>query len=391
MTEETNIFIAGAGIAGLTAALTLAQRGLEVAIADTFEEPSEVGAGLQVAPNASAILSSLDVLDALAARAITPSSIRLGDAPSGRILLDMPITPEWLDRMGAPYLTAHRAALHGVLYQAANAHPAIRLLTGHAVVEVRESGEHVTTVLRSDEGETVMVSRLVIGADGIWSKVRESVRDAAKPRSTGRIAWRAIAPTDSDAKCVTAWMLPKGHLVTYPVRNADTLNVVAITSGTSKQGDWAQSAEAGPLARLLGEARSIDGFAAIEKANWTTWPLNAVDPAGSWHSARILLIGDAAHGMEPFAAQGAAMAIEDGYAAGVCIGNQPDAPAKSLSRYSAMRRSRIAKVAKRTEFNRWVYHQSGPGRKARNLYFSIRKPAAFFSDLDWLYRYRISE
>lgn len=391
MTEETNIFIAGAGIAGLTAALTLAQRGLDVAIADSFEEPSEVGAGLQVAPNASAILYSLGVLDSLTERAITPTSIRLGDAPSGRILLDMAITQDWLDRMGAPYLTAHRAALHGVLYQAAMAHPAIRVLLGHAVVDIRESGENVTTVLRSSEGETVMVSRLVIGADGIWSKVRESVRDAAKPRPTGRIAWRAIAPTDSNAKCVTAWMMPKGHLVTYPLRNADTLNIVAITAGTSKEGDWAQSAEAGPLAKLLGEARSIDAFAAIEKANWTTWPLNAVDPAGSWHSARILLIGDAAHGMEPFAAQGAAMAIEDGYAAGVCIANQPDDPAKSLPRYSAMRRGRVAKVAKRTEFNRWVYHQSGPGRTARNLYFSMRKPAAFFSDLDWLYRYRISE
>lgn len=391
MTEETNILIAGAGIAGLTAALTLAQRGLEVTLADTFEEPSEVGAGLQIAPNASAILSSLSVLDALAERAIAPSSIRLGDAPSGRILLDMPITPDWLDRMGAPYLTAHRAVLHGVLYQAARAHPAIKFLAGHAVVETRESGEHVTTVLRSADGETVMVSRLVIGADGIWSKVRESVRDAAKPRSTGRIAWRAIAPTDSDAKCVTAWMMPKGHLVTYPVRNADTLNVVAITSGTSKEGDWAQTAEAGPLAKLLGDARSIDGFSAIEKAKWTTWPLNAVDPAGWWHSARILLIGDAAHGMEPFAAQGAAMAIEDGYAAGICIGNEPDNPTKSFARYSAMRRGRIARVAKRTEFNRWVYHQSGPGRKARNLYFSVRKPSAFFSDLDWLYRYRLSD
>jgi salicylate hydroxylase len=390
LTEETNILIAGAGIAGLTTALALAQRGIDVAVADAFEEPSEVGAGLQIAPNASVILSSLGVLAPLTERAITPSAIRLGDAPSGRILLDMPITPAWIERMGAPYVTAHRAALHGVLYQAAREHPAITIHTGHAVADTRESGEHVTTVLRSEDSETVMISRIVIGADGIWSKIRESVRGAPRPQSTGRIAWRAIAPTDSDAKCVTAWMMPHGHLVTYPVRNADTLNVVAITRGRSREGDWAQQADAGPLGELLGNARTIDGFGAIEKANWTTWPLNAVDPAGSWHSARVLLIGDAAHGMEPFAAQGAAMAIEDGFAAGICIAEEPDDPAKAFARYTSMRRDRIARVAKRTEFNRWVYHQSGPGRIARNLYFSMRKPEAFFADLDWLYGYRIA-
>ena len=391
MTEETNILIAGAGIAGLTAALTLAQRGLEVAIADTFEEPSEVGAGLQIAPNASRILRSLGVLDSLMNKAIAPSAIRLGDAPSGRVLLEMPITDDWLERMGAPYLTAHRAALHDVLYQAARAHPAIRLMTGHAVTETNESGEHVTTVMRSGEGETVMVSRMLIGADGIWSKVRGSIRGAASPQSTGRIAWRAICPSNANANHVTAWMMPDGHLVTYPVRNADTLNVVAVTKGQSQQGDWAQDADADALKRLLGNARGIDVFGVIEKASWTTWPLNAVDPGGSWHGSRTLLIGDAAHGMEPFAAQGAAMAIEDGYAAGLCIGKAPDEPSKAFADYCSKRRHRIGRVAKRTAFNRWAYHQDGPGRLVRNWYFSRRSPQSFLADLDWLYGYRVAE
>lgn len=391
MTEETHILIAGAGIAGLTAALTLAQRGLEVTVADKFAEPSEVGAGLQVAPNASRVLRSLGVLHALEARAVAPTAVRLGDAKSGRILLDMPITPAWLERMGAPYLTAHRALLHDVLYQAALAHPAIRLLTGHAVASASETGGWVTTTLESNDGETAISSRILIGADGIWSKVRGGVAGAAAPKSTGRIAWRAIGPSESAGETVTAWMMPDSHLVTYPVRNVDTYNAVAITRGHARTGEWAQKADPAALRRLLDSVRPIDGFARLEKAKWTTWPLNAVDPGGAWHSGRILLIGDAAHGMEPFAAQGAAMAIEDGYAAGITIARHQDEPAKAFKTYESMRRSRVTRVAKRTAFNRWVYHQDGIGRVARNLYFSLRAPGAFIASLDWLYGYRTQE
>lgn len=388
MTDETQILIAGAGIAGLTAALALAQRGLDVTVADRFSEPSEIGAGLQIAPNASRILRALGVLDALEARAVAPSTIRLGDAPSGRILLDMPITPAWLERMGAPYLTAHRAVLHDALYQAALAHPAIRLLTGHAVSTVRENDGHVITTLETNEGETAITSRILIGADGIWSKVRAHVSGASQPKPTGRIAWRAIGPSQGAGSSVTAWMMPDSHLVTYPVRNEDTYNAVAITRGQSTQGDWAQAADPAALRRLLDSVRPIDGFARLENANWTTWPLNAVDPAGVWHSARILLIGDAAHGMEPFAAQGAAMAIEDGYAAGVAIAGSGDEPAKAFAGYDSLRRGRVKRVAKRTAFNRWVYHQDGIGRLARNNYFKLRSPGSFVASLDWLYGYR---
>lgn len=391
MTEETDILIAGAGIAGLTAALALAQRGRDVTIVDAFKEPSEVGAGLQVAPNASRILKSLGVLDALEQRAIAPSSIRLGDGEIGEILLDMQITPDWVERMGAPYLTAHRAVLHGVLYNAVCANPAINVLTGLRVDPVRESGEHVTTVLKSDNDETVIVSRLLIGADGIWSEVRESVAGAAQPQATGRVAWRAIGAANGGGKHVTAWMIPQGHIVTYPVRNSDTLNIVAITPGRAATGEWAQAADVDMLVQLMGTTHPIEDLGPIDGIEWTTWPLNSVAPDGKWHSGRILLIGDAAHGMEPFAAQGAAMAIEDGYAAGLCIARNPDAPDVAFANYDVLRRKRVRRVAKRTEFNRWVYHQSGAGRAARNFFFQKRSPESFLTDLDWLYGYKLPE
>ena len=390
MSDKPDILIAGAGIAGLTAALALARRGFGSTIVESFSEPSEVGAGLQVAPNASRILRDLGVLDALREKAVAPSSIRLGDAPTGRILLDMAITPEWLEKMGAPYLTAHRASLHGVLYRAALADPAIDIVTGERVTGVSQDTDSVTVTLETgDDGKRDLVCGVLIGADGIWSRTRSAISGAADPKPTGRIAWRAIGPASAaSANKVTAWMAPDSHLVTYPVRNSETLNIVAITHGRLEAHDWSHEADQGQLSRLLESARKITDLGHVEKANWTTWPLNAVSPSAPWHDGRVVLIGDAAHGLEPFAAQGAAMAIEDGYALGIAFAKHGGTPEEAFRHYRSLRIDRILRVARRTEFNRWTYHQSGAGRVARNMFFSMRSADAFFGDLDWLYGYR---
>jgi salicylate hydroxylase len=248
------------------------------------------------------------------------------------------------------------------------------------------------TTLKSGDDEHEIESDLLIGADGIWSTVRTCIPNAAEPKPTGRIAWRAIGPASAaSANKVTAWMAPDSHLVTYPVRNSETLNIVAITHGRLRTHDWSQKADEAELARLLETTRGIADLGMIDKANWTTWPLFTVAPSGPWHHKRVLLIGDAAHGIEPFAAQGAAMAIEDGFAAGRIIAAHASNPARALKTYRELRLDRILRVAKRTEFNRWTYHQSGAGRLARNMFFSMRSPEAFFSDLDWLYGYRMPE
>ncbi|TCD14573.1 FAD-dependent oxidoreductase [Oricola cellulosilytica] len=388
MGEHQDILIAGAGIAGLTTALALAQRGLAVTVVDSFEKPSEVGAGLQLAPNASRLLAKLGVLDALAGRAIAPEAIRLGNAASGEILLDMPITTAWLERMGAPYLTAQRAALHGVLYDAAIADPAITLKTGHRLTGGKENGGRIELALETGDGERAITTGILIGADGIWSRARELVRGSARPRPTGRIAWRATGPaTGGAAARVTAWMAPNSHIITYPVRNMSTVNIVAITSGNAGPQSWDQQADAKALQRLIeGESTVIDPIA-LKRADWTMWPLYRMDPSAAWHSERVLLIGDAAHGMEPFAAQGAAMAIEDGYAAAACLAEHTSDPGQAFERFMAMRIDRIRRVARRTSLNRWTYHQSGPGRWARDRLMRLRSGEAFLRDLDWLYGY----
>lgn len=386
---NSRIIIAGAGIAGLTAALSLARKGLTVTVLEAFDIPSEVGAGIQIAPNATSILRTLGVLPALEQKAVAPSSVRLADAISGQVLLDMPIDTAWLDRMGAPYLTAHRAHLHSALYDAAGAHPGIELLPGHRITSVIERADSVRLTVTTQEGFDTLEAPILIGADGIWSAVRDAVPGAAQPRPTGRVAWRAIGPASaSGAGSVTAWMAPDRHVVTYPVRNSETLNIVAITRGRGEAGEWAQSRDTQGPSELFGNLHGIDANVS-GRAKWTFWPLYSVDANSRWFSERIILIGDAAHGMEPFAAQGAAMAIEDGYALAACLEVSGDKPGQAFKAYTELRAARIARVSRRTAVNRWVYHQSGPGRLARNMFFAARSPASFLADLDWLYGYRV--
>lgn len=385
---DDSILVAGAGIGGLTAALSLAMRGHTVRVLEAFDAPSEVGAGLQVPPNACHVLRELGVLDTLKAKASVPDRLCLGDAVNGRIVLTMALNqPGQADHT---YLTAHRALLHGALYNAVVAHPAITLMTGHRIVDVAESETTVTLTTAHSGEKAEMTAPLVIGADGIWSILRRAVSGAGAPEPTGRIAMRAVVPAPSGAQpnAVIAWMAPHAHLVTYPVRNADTRNLVAVIGGKVSGQSWAEGVDLDTLEALFEKLDRTPYGDLANHPDWTAWPLYSVDPQGAWHSRRICLIGDAAHGMEPFAAQGAAMAIEDGHVLAKAIDAHAEDHAAAFATYRAERLERVRRVAKRTAFNRFTYHQAGIGRIARNWTFKMRSSSSFQTDLDWLYGYR---
>jgi salicylate hydroxylase len=390
------IIVAGAGIAGLTAALAFAARGFQVEVFERVARFEEIGAGIQLSPNATRILGRLGVLDALGADAVAPEAIVLRDGASLGELARVPLGKPAEARWKAPYLVAHRADLHRALLACISAEPNIRLSLGATVSDIVFEPGGVTAIVKRNDRTEEAAGMLLVAADGVWSSLRRLVKGSRESRPTGRMAWRSLADVASPAgkalakfapaDRVTAFLDPALHLVVYPLRGGAMLNLVALTAGDAGTGSWANRADPLPLARALsGFAAPLSGLADAA-GPWTVWPIHAVDPEGAWTDRRgLVLIGDAAHAMTPFAAQGAAMAIEDAYVLAMLVAERPDDPGSALARHEAIRRPRIRRVVRRGAFNHFTWHASGPVALARNLVLAARPAERLAADFDWLY------
>ncbi|TPK87390.1 salicylate hydroxylase [Mesorhizobium sp. B2-4-12] len=402
--QPRQIVIAGAGVAGLTAALAFGERGYPAQLFEQAERLDAVGAGIQLSPNATHILRQLGVLDRLLPAAVRPEAVVLKDAATLRELARVPLGQAAEKRWGAPYLVAHRADLQSALTERVAENPNIALVTGARLSDVVTGGDGVTATVEKD-GKTVQSQGfLLVGADGVWSSVRAVVdraRGAASPRSrfSGELAWRttvaagsaagqafaAIGATDS----VTTFLHPGFHMVAYPVSKGDAFNLVAFTRGERIAEGWSGHADPGILAGAMrGTAAGLARL--VEMAGpWLTWPLHTVEQKQPWTTpAGIALIGDAAHAMTPFAAQGAAMAIEDAATLASLVADFPADLRQSLTIWENLRRPRIVKVIRRGALNRLAWHASGPVAFARNLVLAKRPPEKLVADLDWLYGWR---
>ena len=384
-----NIIIAGAGVAGLTAALSFASRGCEVDIVEQAPELSEVGAGLQISPNASRILIALGLGDAMREAMTCPQEIALVSGSSLRKITHVPAGAFAEQRWRAPYGVMHRADLQALLVDAVSANPRCRLHLGQRL----EAAD--TETLHDRLGRPP--PELLVGADGVWSQLRQRVPGAATPRFSGQVAWRFKVPAAAtrsilNPKNVTAFLAPQTHLVAYPLENGSAINMVAITRGKDPGQTWAEREK--PTDRI----DLLDAFAdwhpdllsiLREAPQMTWWPLFEV-PDGRWSdNAATMLIGDAAHAMTPFAAQGAAMAIEDGFELAQAFSNaRPETMRQSLSDYETRRRIRIGRARQRAAFNQFAYHARGPFRLGRDVVLALRSPEKLAADLDWLYGYR---
>jgi salicylate hydroxylase len=387
------VLIAGGGIGGLAAALAASQAGWQVRLYERAAQFGEVGAGIQMGPNVVHVLHDWGLEGALAQVAAFPERLQVRHAVSGAELGVLRLGRTAQQRYGAPYATIHRADLHQLLLDAVRGCDSVALHLNQTVAGFEETPDAVQ--LHTQEGLTVEGDALV-GADGLWSLVREQLLHDGPPRVAGHLAYRAMLPQAQlpahlRSQQVTAWLGPRLHVVQYPVRRGEWLNVVAIVHGHVHGGleDWDHSANAADLQAALGH--TCDTLRALIEAvpEWRLWVLCDRPPmtgAGQQARGRVALLGDAAHPMRPYLAQGAGMAIEDAAELGHSLAQVDGVldAATMLQRYALNRWQRNARVQARSIRNGEIFHLDGPLAWARDT--SLRLLGERLLDVPWLYR-----
>ena len=388
------VVVAGAGIGGLTAALALARTGREVLVLERAAALNEVGAGLQLSPNACHCLAGLDVLETVRARAFEPEAIRIRSADNAGDLTRLPLGATVERRYGAPYLVVHRADLQQALFDAANAEPSIEISFGQSIASVEQRGDGLPQVITNDTSgqRRSHEASLLVGADGVWSSVRNSIAGHETARFSGRTAYRATVPSDMVSPDLLnetgLWLGSHAHLVHYPVRQGREFNIVAIVAENWTEQTWSAPADREALLqRFSGWAPEARELLATPDS-WLKWALCGVPASGPWVSERTALLGDAAHGMLPFAAQGAAMAIEDAVVLASLLKSNETDIASALLTYERVRRPRVAKVQSLAQQNGKIYHLGGPLAFARNTVMRMTAPDRLAARMDWIYSWR---
>lgn len=388
MRNHLKINIAGGGIAGLAGAILLARAGHQIALYERAAAFSEVGAGLQVSPNVTRILDRIGVLDRLQQTAVEPVSLLLKLATSGATLTEIPLAKLAKSRWGAPYLTAHRADLHNALLDTASELGSIALNTD--VQAQRFSFADGKTVLELDSGN--VNGDLLVAADGVWSTLRRCHTGAGNAMFSGHVAWRKTVPADAvdpkiiSAHSVTAFFHPAAHMVCYPISGGKEINLAAFTAGKTTDKSWTVQADIQPLAEAAGKWHPVLKQVINGEGAWLGWPIHTVEPKISWTDPRgFALIGDAAHAMTPFSAQGAAMATEDAAVLATCLSQDANDLAAALAHYETLRKPRVDLVRKRGAFNRFTWHAWGPFAFGRNLILRYGPQAATLAGLDSIY------
>jgi len=394
------IFVAGAGIGGLTASLALAKKRFRVVVLEKAEKIEEAGAGLQLSPNASRILVELGLEPRLAGRAVTPESINVMSARAGGEISRLPLGEAATFRAGAPYWVVHRADLQAALQAEVNDNPDIELRFGCQFEDVTKHARGLTVVQRSGLSRQQDLATALIGADGIWSSVRHHLFPEVRPQFSGLIAWRGTLaatalPREYTSPRVQLWMGPNAHLVAYPISGGRQINIVAIVPGTWNRPGWSAPGEANEIKRAFASSRWPATARMLVGAvdDWRRWALFTAPDAGEWSQGQIALLGDAAHAMLPFAAQGAGMAIEDAAVLAKSLSDgatdNPAGVAAALIRYGRLRRGRIAKVQRAARRQGRIYHMTGPAAAARDFVIQALGPKRMLAWQDWIFDWRV--
>ena len=394
-TVKNSILIVGGGIGGLAAALACAQRGAQAHVIERAHAFSEVGAGIQMGPNVTRTLFSWGLEKALREVVFTPERLQVRDVQTGRSLGVLRLGQRSLSTYGAPYFTVHRADLHQVLLNHVLRSGTCQLSLNTSIDLIREETDHLSVSGRGlpDGRFEHVTAEAVVGADGLWSATRQYVVPQTSPRVTGLIAYRALVPMQALPESlrthdVTVWVGPQVHAVLYPVRRGEFLNLVVIVRASSPEPleDWDHVANKRDLDVAMGFAHA-DLKKILETVEaWRLWPLCDRPPLTGFHEmakGRIALLGDAAHPMRPFLAQGAGMAIEDAQVLAQCLASDAGSVADRLQAYADQRWARNAQVQARAIRNGSIFHAQGLVAMGRNM--SMRLMGERLMDVPWLY------
>ncbi len=382
------VIIAGGGIGGLAAALGLARKGVASIVLERAAEIGEIGAGIQIGPNAFHCFDYLGVGDEARACAVYIDSLRLMDAVDGGAIATIPLDEQFRNHFGNPYAVVHRADLHGVLLNACRNSELIELRTRQRVIGYDQDGDSVR-VECTDNGS--LQGLALIGADGLRSDVRQQLVGDGEPRVSGHTTYRSVIPTaqmpeDLRWNAATLWAGPRCHIVHYPLKGWKLFNLVV-----TYHNDVEEAVAGKPVSKdevrqgfehISARARQI-----IEHGNdWKLWVLCDRDPILNWVDGRVALLGDAAHPMLQYFAQGACMAMEDAVCLAHMFERHGDDVASALDSYMRQRRVRTARVQLDSRLiGEYIYHPDGATAEVRNHIMSKLTPDEWYDKLGWLY------
>ena len=387
-TDSTDeILIAGGGLGGLATALALSVRGIPSRVLEQSSEFREIGAGIHLGPNVFRSCEQLGIMKQMTAKAVFVNHLEMRDALSGDEITRVQVKGACLERYGYPYAIHHRSDMLDVFLTACQASPQIPLETSRRVIQVRDDGDSVA--VETEDGSSYG-GRALIGADGLWSRVRAYLFGDETPRVSGHIAYRAILPMNEvpeelKQNAAIIWLGPRNHLIHYPLRDWELFNVVAVFQSDKYVEGWNEPGDRDELLKRFAEVGTLPMTLLERVSNWRMWVLCDREPTDVWSRGRVTLIGDAAHPMLQYFAQGAAMAIEDGLCVADKIKDSRENLEAAFESYQQERYLRTGRVQLMARFLSDVYHAEGVKRDLRNGILGARTQAKAMEGLDWLY------